>query len=210
MTRTDGAGPGARAAGWPAAVPLTTRRLRLEPLRTAHAAEAFPVLVDERLYTWTGEVPLSPGQFEARLRRQSAGRSPGGMEGWLNWMLRLMPDGALVGTVQATLRRGAGDAAGCDPDDGDSGDGGEGRDGGLGGGFSAELAWVTGHDHQRNGYAREGALAVARWLREQGAGTLVAHIRPGHTASEGVARALGLVPTKTVLDGETRWSTRRG
>ncbi|RAJ69815.1 RimJ/RimL family protein N-acetyltransferase [Streptomyces sp. Amel2xB2] len=175
-------------AGWPVAAPLTTRRLRLEPLRAGHAAEAFPVLADARLHTWTGERPPTRAEFEARLRRRSAGRSPDGTEGWLNWMLRLAPDGPLIGTVQATLRTSREGAGAC--------------------GCTAELAWVVGTFAQGNGYAREAAHAIARWLRDRGTDTFTAHIRTGHTASESVARALGLSPTRTVVDGEIRWSGR--
>ncbi len=42
-------------------------------------------------------------------------------------------------------------------------------------------------------------------LRTQGVETLVAHVHPDHQASRGVARAIGLIPTATVLDGGTRW-----
>ncbi|OEU87620.1 acetyltransferase [Streptomyces abyssalis] len=167
---------------WPVATALTTARLALEPLRASHAPEAFPVLADVRLHTWTGGSPPSAEELEARYRRQCAGRSPDGGEGWLNWMLRRVSDAQLVGTVQATLRRPAA------------------------GPLTAEVAWVVGGDHQGNGYAREGALAMARWLRGHGVDTLVAHIHPEHAASAAVARALGLTPTDTMVDGEVRWS----
>jgi RimJ/RimL family protein N-acetyltransferase/catechol 2,3-dioxygenase-like lactoylglutathione lyase family enzyme len=170
------------AASWPVATPLTTTRLRLEPLRADHAQEAFPVLDDVRLHTWTGGAPCSLDQLEARYRRQSAGQSPDGTQGWLNWMLRRLPDGQLVGTVQATLHRPAA------------------------GRLTAELAWVVGSGCQGNGYAREGALAMAGWLHDHGVDTLIAHIHPDHAASAAVARALGLAPTDTVVDGEIRWT----
>jgi hypothetical protein len=37
---------------------------------------------------------------------------------------------------------------------------------------------------------------------------VVAHIHPGHLASQRVARAAGLSPTTAVFDGETRWVAR--
>jgi len=43
------------------------------------------------------------------------------------------------------------------------------------------------------------------WLRNCGVDRLVAHVHPEHRASIGVARALGLTPTATVVDGEIRW-----
>lgn len=167
---------------WPVAAPAATVRLRLEPLRVEHAPEAVSVFDDVRLHAWTGGSPCSLKQLEAQYLRQSAGQSADGTRGWLNWMLRRVSDGQLVGTVQATLYR----TAGCR--------------------LEAELAWVIGSDYQGNGYGREGALAMSCWLRAHGVDRLVAHIHPGHDASMGIARALGLAATDTVSDGEVRWS----
>ncbi|MFC7219311.1 GNAT family N-acetyltransferase [Streptomyces polyrhachis] len=166
---------------WPSATPVTTSRLRLEPLRVEHAPEAVSVFDDVRLHSWTGGTPCTLEELEARYRRQSAGRSPDGGQGWLNWMLRRRADGRLVGTVQATLSR-------LD-----------------GGGYEAEVAWVVGSDYQGGGIGREGALAMAGWLREHGAVALTAHIHPRHEASMGIARALGLGATDEVVEGEAVW-----
>lgn len=43
------------------------------------------------------------------------------------------------------------------------------------------------------------------WLRQASVQTLIAHVHPEHEASKAVARAVGLVPTETVVDGEVRW-----
>ncbi|MGW0823070.1 GNAT family N-acetyltransferase [Streptomyces sp. NPDC002845] len=161
---------------------MTTQRLRLEPLRVAHAREAFAVFDDIRLHTWTGGTPCTLEELEAKYRRQSAGRSPDGRHGWLNWMLRRSADGQLVGTVQATLRHTAADR------------------------MEAELAWVVGVDHQGRGYGREGALGMADWLRAHGVGALSAHIHPRHEASIGIARALGLAATDVTVEDEVLWS----
>ncbi|MFJ5552785.1 GNAT family N-acetyltransferase [Streptomyces sp. NPDC093225] len=168
---------------WPTAAPLTTPRLRLEPLRVDHAPEAVSVFDDVRLHTWTGGTPATLAQLEARYARQSAGRSPDGTQGWLNWMLRRTSDAHLVGTVQATLYHPPSAT-----------------------GIEASLAWVVGTAHQGHGYAREGARAMAAWLRTQGVTRLAAYVHPEHEASMSVARALGLRPTGMVEDGEVRWS----
>ncbi|MFF1341936.1 GNAT family N-acetyltransferase [Streptomyces sp. NPDC058290] len=170
-------------AHWPVADLLTTSRLSLEPLHPGHAPEAFPVFNDVRLHTWTGGEPSSLSDLQGRYARQAAGQSPDGSQGWLNWMLRRTEDGLLVGTVQATLYRTES------------------------GGLDASLAWVIGVEHQGKGYAREGAAAMAAWLRTCQVSSLAAHIHPEHAASAGVARALGLTATDTVVDGETRWSS---
>ena len=169
------------APAWPAAGPVPTDRLRLEPLRVEHALEAVAVLDDVRLHEWTGGAPPTLDELTATYRRQCAGRSPDGRHGWLNWMLRRRADGRLVGTVQATLSH---------PDTG---------------GTEAELAWVIGTGHQGEGYAGEAARAMTGWLRAHGVDALTAHIHPRHQASMGVARALGLRPTDRVDDGEVLW-----
>ncbi|TWV30693.1 GNAT family N-acetyltransferase [Streptomyces misionensis] len=166
---------------WPRATPVLTPRLRLEPLRVQHAPEAVTVLDDVRLHAWTGGSPCTLEELEARYRRQAAGRSPDGRHGWLNWMLRRLADGRLVGTVQATLSR---------PERG---------------GLEAELAWVIGVAHQGRGYGGEAALAMAGRLRDDGVDVLTAHIHPGHRASAGIARALGLRATDRVDEGEVLW-----
>jgi RimJ/RimL family protein N-acetyltransferase len=141
-----------------------------------------PLLDDEDLHAHIGGRPATLDELSARYRRQSAGRSPGGEEGWLNWVVRHRVSGAAVGAVQATLRGRAGQLA-------------------------ADLAWVIATEHQGQGYAGEAAAAMAAWLREHGVNALTAHIHPEHRASIRVAERLGLVPAGIVVDGETRWTT---
>ena len=116
-------------------------------------------------------------ELRDRYARQIGERSPDGAEVWLNWMVRRRDTGELIGTVQATVN-----------------------------GVAAELAWVIAVHHQRRGYAREAAGAVQGRLRDDGVTRFSAHIHPEHAASAGVARAIGLAPTGTVVDGEIRWT----
>lgn len=159
--------------------PLTGRRLRLEPLRTEHADEMAPVLADPELHTFIGGEPATREELRERYSRQSVGHSADGSQLWFNWILR-RDDGQTVGTVQATVTEGEA-------------------------GPRADVAWVIGSSYQRQGYAREAAGAMVTWLREQGVGEVVAHVHPEHEASAAVARALGLTPTETLVDGEIRW-----
>lgn len=168
---------------WPGAEPIETGRLTLEPLRVGHAAELAPLLADPALHEYIGGQPASPEELRERYRRQSAGRSPDGREGWLNWVVRDRASGAAVGTVQATVG-GAADRP------------------------TAELAWVIGTPHQRRGYAGEAAAAMADWLHRHGVRELTAHVHPAHRASVRVAERLGLAATGIVVDGETRWVGR--
>ncbi|MDQ0991153.1 GNAT family N-acetyltransferase [Streptomyces sp. V3I7] len=167
---------------WPAAAPLQGARLQLEPLAIAHAEEAAEILDDGRLHEWTGGTPPTREELERRYRRQTVGHSPDGRQGWLNWMLRTIRGGQLVGTVQATLYRPRPARV------------------------EAELAWVVGHAFQGAGYGREGASTMVRWLRTQGVAGCVAHVHPGHRASAGIARALGMRPTDAIHDGEVLWA----
>ena len=99
---------------------------------------------------------------------------------WGNWVLRIRATGAVAGTVQATLPAG-GPAAG-----------------------PAEVAWVVARAAQGRGYAKEAARSLVGVLQEAG-WTVIAHIHPGHLASQQVARAAGLSPAIDVRDGEVRW-----
>ena len=169
-----------RDVDWPAAEPIETARLTLEPLRVEHAAEMVEVLSAPALYEFTGAAPPSLERLRARYARQAVGHSSDGREGWLNWIARERDTGIAVGTVQATLTT---------------------RDARL----EAEIAWVIGAARQRRGYATEAAGAMVQWLRTQGIKTITAYIHPDHQASMGVARRLGLAPTPIIDDGETRW-----
>lgn len=148
----------------------------------AHAEELAPLLDDAALHEFTGGAPLSAAAVTARFARLAARRSPDGDQFWGNWMIRVRATRAAAGTVQATLPTG-GPAAG-----------------------PAEVAWVVVRAAQGQGYAKEAARSLVALLREAG-WTVVAHIHPGHLASQEVARAAGLSPTTDIQDGETRWAS---
>ena len=146
----------------------------------AHATELALLLDDASLHEFTGGAPLPAAALAARYARLAARRSPEGDQMWGNWVVRVRATGAAAGMVQATLPAG-GPAAG-----------------------PAEVAWVVVRVAQGRGYATEAARSLVALLREAG-WTVVAHIHPGHLASQRVARAAGLSPTSDVRDGETRW-----
>ena len=75
-------------------------------------------------------------------------------------------------------------------------------------GEEAELAWVVGLKWQRKGFAKEGAKAVADWLRSVGVSEFRADIHPQHEASQRVAQSLGLLVTEEITDGEFAWRGR--
>jgi RimJ/RimL family protein N-acetyltransferase len=163
---------------WPTAEPIETSRLTLEPLRVEHAGEMHSVLDDPALYAYIGGMPPTTDQLRKRYAIQAAGHSPDRAQGWLNWIVRERETGTAIGTVQATLTPTT-DAR-----------------------LRAEVAWVIGAAHQRRGYAKEAAGAMAGWLRGHGAEGLTAHIHPDHRASIAVATELGLTATDLVEGGE--------
>lgn len=163
-------------------------RVDLEPLAVAHAAELAPLLDDAGLHEFTGGAPLSAAALAARFARLAVRRSPDGDQLWGNWVLRVRATGAVAGMVQATLPAGGPQAG------------------------PAEVAWVVVRAAQGHGYAKEAARSLVAVLQEAG-WTVMAHIHPGHLASQRVARAAGLSPTTDVHDGEVRWiaiAARRG
>lgn len=167
---------------WPAAPALGGRQVRLEPLRVEHAQEMAPLLDDPNLHTFIGGAPANLLELQQRYRRQVSGRAPDGSQVWLNWVVRRLNDGRAIGTVQATVAEEAGELV-------------------------AEVAWVVATAQQGRGYAREAAQVMVAWLRQQGAGRVVAHVHPQHDASAAVARAVGLTPSGRVVDGEARWES---
>jgi RimJ/RimL family protein N-acetyltransferase len=163
---------------------IETARLRLVPLAVDDAAEMAGVLADPSLYVFTGGEPPTEALLRRRYALQVAGASPNGAETWLNWVLRVREGGEAAGYVQATVT-GSGDI-----------------------GRVADIAWVLGVPWQGHGYASEAASAMRAWLEARGVARVTAHVLPGHVASEGVARRVGLQPTETIEDGERVWSAR--
>jgi hypothetical protein len=74
--------------------PVYMRRLVLEPLEARHAAALFEGLQCPRLYEFTeDEPPQNLDVLRARYVMLSQRRSPDGAEIWLNWVVRLLPEG---------------------------------------------------------------------------------------------------------------------
>ncbi len=158
---------------------IETPRLRLEPLR---ADEMAPILDDPALHEYVGGQPESLKQLRERYARQVAGQSADGAQDWLNWIIRHRETKAAIGTVQATLHNQTEQT-------------------------SAEIAWIVATAHQRQGYAKEAASAMVRWLRQREVKVLIAHVHLRHEASIGIARHLGLKATDVVNEGENEWTS---
>jgi RimJ/RimL family protein N-acetyltransferase len=153
-------------------------------LTESDAEDMAGVLAAPELYTFIGGEPPTPDGLRERYARLAVGRSPDGLQEWVNWIARRAEDGAAVGTVQATV---------------------------LDGGRRADVAWVVGTAWQGRGYAVEAASALVAWLRERGVAEIGAHIHPGHAASAKVAGRIGLAPTGELDDeGEQVWRAQGG
>jgi ribosomal-protein-alanine N-acetyltransferase len=138
--------------------------LVLEPQIAGHAAELYAVLRDPQLYTYIDtKEPASEAALRERLERLESRRSPDGTQHWLNWVVR-NAEGAVIGYVQATVHRDA----------------------------SAEIAYVLGRDHWRQGY---GAAAVSAMVDELvaafGVRELRATLDPLNAGSRGLLRKFG-------------------
>jgi hypothetical protein len=92
-------------ADYRTATTISTERLMLTLLRVEDADEMALVLGDRRLHELIGGHPATLGELRDRCGRLVVGaRSPGGV--WLNWIVRVRPEGTAVGTVQATITGG--------------------------------------------------------------------------------------------------------
>lgn len=82
---------------------LTTERLRIEPLRSAHAGLVLSSLQDPAIYTYLPTDPPTAESLQRSYDFWEGGRSPDGEERWLNWVAFLGDSMTPVGTFQATL-----------------------------------------------------------------------------------------------------------
>jgi RimJ/RimL family protein N-acetyltransferase len=161
-----------------AAEPIVTARLRLDPITDDDADEMAAVYADPRMYEFTGGEPPTVDALRRRYEALATGRSPDGMESWLNWVVRPIDSGDAVGAVQATVVHRS---------------------------HEAWIAWEIGVAAQGLGYGGEAATALVHWLSERSIGSIGAYIHPDHLASQGVARRAGLHRTVGMHDGEEIW-----
>lgn len=165
---------------WPKIDAIQTARLILEPLTVSAADEMFALLSDPALYEYTGGQPPTLEQLREQYGFQVAGKSADGQQQWLNWIIRWQSSAEPAGYVQATVEN-------------------------IQRVLTAEIAWVVGVAHQRQGVAVEASAGMIDWLSSCGVRVIVAHIHPDHEASKLVARRLELLQTDLQADGEVRW-----
>jgi RimJ/RimL family protein N-acetyltransferase len=160
------------------AEPIVTARLRLDPVTVDDADAMVVVYADPRMYEFTGGEPPTVDALRRRYEALATGRSPDGMESWLNWVVRPIDAIVAIGAVQATVVHRS---------------------------REAWIAWEIGVATQGLGYGSEAATALVHWLGERSVGSIGAYVHPAHLASQGVARRAGLQRTAGMHDGEEIW-----
>lgn len=84
---------------------LETNRLFLEPLRRHHAAVLYPLLQDERIYTYIPQdPPISLEALEQRYQKLEQRFSPDSTQAWLNWAVCIKASKDYAGYIQATVQ----------------------------------------------------------------------------------------------------------
>ncbi len=150
---------------------LFCERLRIEPIRSAHAELVFPPLQNPAIYTYLPEDPPTAEALQKRYDYLENGSSPDGTELWLNWVVFLRDSMTPIGTFQATLPKGK----------------------------AGSFAYVVFPSFWRQGYAREMAACVITHLFEaHPMPGLYAEIDTRNTASIRLVESLGLTRTGTV------------
>lgn len=154
--------------------PISSRRLRGEPVEKRHAPQMAKLLNDDVLYRFLEEEPPSLERLERKYEFLSNGRSPDGTEHWLTWIL--FPKDAAddpLGFVEATIR---------EPE-------------------TAHIAYVIQRALWRRGYAKEAVSALLDVVfanyRVQRA---IAEMDTRNEASIGLIRSLGFRYLRTVRD----------
>lgn len=117
-----------------------------------------------------------PGEYEPniKLRLRQLQADPG-LQPWLTRAMRLRETGEMVGAIGFHGRPGVEYPCPVATD-------------------AAEFGYSVFPAHQRQGYAREAAIALMRWaVEQQGVTDFVISIRPDNVASQALARGLGFV-----------------
>ena len=154
---------------------LFSERLRIEPIRSAHAEQVFPSLQNPAIYTYLPEDPPTAEALQKRYDFLEKGESPDGEELWLNWVAFLRDSMTPVGTFQATLPKGK----------------------------EGYFAYIVFPSFWRQGYARELARCVISHLfQTYDQSSLYAEMDTRNLGSIRLAESLGLKRVGTTQDAD--------
>lgn len=167
------------------ALTVLTERLLLSRIARDDVDELVTMLVKPELGEYIGGAP-SAAEARDRAERWLRGSADPDVV-WVNYVARCRDDGQFVGLAQATVLRAGESTFG-----------------------ECELAYLVDSPAQRRGFGTEMMTGFCTELREtMNPAEFTAHIYPGHVASEGLAKALGLAPTAERVDGERVWVRKR-
>jgi RimJ/RimL family protein N-acetyltransferase len=154
---------------------LISDRLRIEPLRSAHAELVLSSLQNPAIYTYLPKDPPTAEVLQKRYDFWEKGRSPDGEELWLNWVAFLRDSMTPVGTFQATLPKNE----------------------------EGSFAYIVFPSFWRQGYARELAGCVITHLfQTHDNPSLFAEIDTRNIGSVRLVESLGLTWIATTQDAD--------
>ncbi|WP_157121463.1 GNAT family N-acetyltransferase [Nocardia miyunensis] len=163
-------------------VSYETMRLVAAPVAACDIDDVAELLMDPGLYGYIDGKPASIDDARARVQRWIEG-SPHRETLWINHVARARDSRELIGVAQATVQLSGQAAVEC------------------------LLAYQIAPQRHRQGFGKEMMSAFrSELVRQLAPESFVAHIAPGHSASERVALSLGLVVTDREVDGERVWS----
>ncbi len=154
---------------------LFSERLRIEPIRSAHAERVLASLQNPAIYIYLPEDPPTAEALQKRYDFLEKGSSPDGQELWLNWVAFLRDSMTPIGTFQATLPKGKAGA----------------------------FAYVVFPSFWRQGYAREMATCLLTHLFEaHSIPSLFAEIDTRNIGSIRLVESLGLKRVATTQEAD--------
>ena len=149
---------------------LFSERIRIEPVRSAHAELVLSPLQNPAIYTYLPDDPPTAEDLQKRYDYWENGRSPDGKELWLNWVGFLRGSMTPIGTFQATLPTGK----------------------------AGSFAYVVFPSFWRQGYAREMASClISHLFQTYDQPSLYAEIDTRNTGSIRLVESLGLTRIAT-------------
>lgn len=143
---------------------IETDRLRIRAWEEQDRPAFAAMATDAELMRYiTDGVPMSPEQVDAGLARQAEHMRN---VGYCMGAAELLATGEIIGVI------------GLQPVDRDD---------------AIDIGWWVRKEFQRQGFAKEAALGLCRFMREHHPGALIsASIHPDNIASQGVAKSIGL------------------
>lgn len=157
--------------------PISTERLVIEPIVSAHAISLFELMQNEAIYEWISAKPPKTVEHLAQWWTERESRlGPEGTEAWLNWAVRRSADGAYVGKLDAVV------------DDAN---------------IATNVGYLFFPPYWGQGYASESVLAMADHLAACGVLKMFATVTLGNVASYRVLERAGFNRSRVIPNNDT-------